>query len=571
MILLPASFKYDLKRNKLTKMSFQIPVSNCTVAIPSLGKLEGFQYANGVQQYCGIPYANLPRRWTRSTLKTSWEGDYHDGTKLGSDCPRPYFEGDDGDDLVPGPPNPSFPEPPKTDELDGLVMNIVLPFPPSERKVPVLVYVHGGSLLYGGANLPIFDAVNLVSQSVEMEMPIVCVNFNYRVGLGGFMASEAILRELQQDGFQGCGNFGFTDQQVAFDWVQRYIESLGGDPDRVTAVGESAGGISISNQLVAAHPPRCHRAVCMSGLSVSIPPWDMKQHEALFQAVCRHFQIDASRPDVLDCLRQIPQQELADATPEIQGVLSGTGNPCLDGWFYQRDPCEIQDPPAWLEALMLGDTYHEGIIFHLNLLKDDFASIRKTLLDHIENENETDEILAEYNIHPGLSHKVLLERVEHMCGDAVFKIPNYATALKSMHLHEQKALFLYHFDQRSRIQNALEGTAYHAHELLYLFQNLKNKMSPEERAMARDFAAAWIKFTCGEAPWTASKGDWKVWGQDSAQAIRSEEEDENVRLYARMRRLLAMGDGKTWKRWLNGVDALVNKRMNMGKGVQVAP
>ncbi|KAL2832729.1 acetylcholinesterase [Aspergillus pseudoustus] len=545
-------------------MSFQAPVSTCRTQIPSLGELKGLQFANGVQQYCGIPYADLVKRWTRSILKTSWKDNRHDGTKLGSDCPSPIVEGDDSNDLVPVPPAPHFSKPP-VDELTGLVMNIVLPFVPKGQQLPVMVYVHGGSLLYGGANLPIFDGVNLVSRSIEMGMPIICINFNYRVGLGGFLASEAIQSELQQDGFGGCGNFGFTDQQVAFEWVQKYIGALGGDPDRVTAVGESAGGISISNQLAAARPARFARAVCMSGLSVSIPPWTVSQHEELFQAVCRYFRIDGSRSDVLDCLRRIPQQELANATPAIQGVLSGTGNPCLDGWFYKSDPREIRETPTWLAALMLGDTYHEGIIFHINLLHDNFASIRQTLREHIQNDNDTDQILREYGIHPDLPHDELLECVEHMCGDAVFKIPNYATALANAPLAERNALFTYHFDQRSRIENSMEGTAYHAHELLYLFRNLENGMNTEERAMANGFAAAWIRFVYGEAAWKAASGVWKIWGPACVQAVKSEEGDEDVRGYKRMQRLLAMGGGETWKRWLLGVDALVNKRVNLGK------
>lgn len=491
----------------------------------------------------------------------------------GTDCLRnncPHPESEEGtDDLVPVPPAAHFAYPPKVDELTGLVMNIVVPPKPitPDKRYPVMVYVHGGSLLYGGANLPIFDAVNLVSQSIEMDTPIVCVNFNYWVGLGGFLASDAIRRELATDGSQGCGNFGFTDQQVAFEWVQKYIDALGGNPENVTAVGESAGGISISNQLAAASPPCFRRAVCMSGLSVSIPPWAMEQHEALFRAVCRYFRINESRSDVLDCLREIPQQELANATPIIQGVLSGTGNPCLDGWFYNEDrnPCEIQTAPSWLEGLMLGDTYHEGIIFRLNILDDNFDSIRQILIEYIGTEGETDQILAEYDITPDLPRSLFIERVEHMCGDAIFKIPNYATALANPHLADKGALFVYHFDQRSRLKNALEGTAYHAHELLYLFQNLTNEMNEGEKAMAREFASAWIMFCNGHAPWIGPKRGWKVWGPESVQAMQTEQQDEYIRSYARMQRMLSMGDGDTWKRWLSGIDALVNKRMNMGK------
>ncbi|KAK1147552.1 hypothetical protein N8T08_000894 [Aspergillus melleus] len=545
-------------------MSFQSPVSTCSTVIPSLGKLDGFKYANGVQQYCGIPYATLPKRWTRSSLKTSWTDSYHDGRKLGNDCPRPIIEGDDADDLVPVPSAPHFPDLPKTEELSGLVMNIVLPHAPGSQRLPVFVYVHGGSLLYGGANLPIFDAVNLVSHSIKIGKPIVCVNFNYRVGLGGFLASEAIRKELHRDGHHGCGNFGFTDQQVAFEWVQRYISSLGGDEEQVTAVGESAGGISISNQMVAAQPPYFRRAVCMSGLSVSIPAWTMEEHERLFRGTCQHFEIDASREDVLSCLRQIPQQELANATSVIQGVPSGTGNPCLDGWFYAQDPCEIREPPDWVEGFMLGDTYHEGVIFHLNLLGDTYDSIRKTLREHIQSDEDTDWILSAYDISADISHEALLSRVEHMCGDAIFKIPNYATALASQGLRSQNAVFGYHFDQRSGLKNAFEGTAYHAHELLYLFGNLDNKLSAEEREMEKEFARAWVLFCYGESPWETLHGKWKVWGPDCSQQLKSEVGDEETRSYSRMQQVLARGDGKTWKRWLSGVDALVNKRVNMG-------
>ncbi|KAF4256246.1 hypothetical protein CNMCM8812_008764 [Aspergillus fumigatus] len=489
-------------------MSFQTPVSKCTTIIPSLGELQGLQYANGVQQFCGISYAELTKRWTRSTLKTVWEGSRHDGTKLGNSCPHSE-SGEDTNDLVPVPPAAHLSYPPEVGELSSLVMNIVIPSKPKNhnQRYPVMVYVHGGSLLYGGANLPIFDAVNLVSQSIKMGTPIICVNFNYRVGVGGFLASKEIQRELREDGFQGCGNFGFTDQQLAFEWVQRYIDALGGDSNNVTAVGESAGGISISNQLAAASPPHFRRAACMSGLSVSIPPWTMEQHEALFEAVCRYFQIDSTRPDVLDHLRQIPQQMLADATPIIQGVLSGTGNPCLDGWLYKSDtdPREIQTAPSWLDALMLGDTYHEGIIFHLNILEDTFQSIRQTLAEYVGAEDETDQILAEYGISLDVPLGLVTKRVEHMCRDA-----------------------------RSRLKNALQGTAYHAHELLYLFQNLTNEMDEREKVMAQDFAAAWSMFCNGQAPWTGGRREWKIWGPESIQAVPTEEQDEETRSYTRI-------------------------------------
>ncbi|KAF3386862.1 Para-nitrobenzyl esterase [Penicillium rolfsii] len=552
-------------------MSFQPPISKCRATIPGLGTVDGLQYANGVQQFCGIPYANLPKRWTRSTLKTSWSDEYHDGTKLGNDCPMPSLvDGDNSSDLVPVPPAAHLPWPPPVDELSALVMNIVIPraFDTTSKLLPVFVYVHGGSLLYGGANLPIFDAVNLVSRSIEIGLPIICVNFNYRIGIGGFLAGDAIARELQQDGYAGSGNFGFTDQKVAFDWVRRYIQYLGGDAERVTAVGESAGGISISNQLQAAQPPIFHQAVCMSGLSAAIPPWTMQQHDIFFAAVCRHFNIDPTAPNVLDQLRAIPQQDLADATPEIQGVPAGTGNPCLDGWFYlpEADPQGVTAPPSWLKDYMFGDVYHEGIIFHVNLLEDQYDSIRRVLNAHIEDESLTDQILEAYEITADLPQPELLEKVEHMCGDFIFKIPNYALVKECTKygLPKGRAPFLYHFDQRSRLPNTLEGTAYHAYELLYLFGNLTGEMNDDEQQMSREFSAAWIKFANGLEPWTVNdQTSWMVWGPNSKVELKTETEDQDARDYTRMNKILHLDERKVWRKALAGIDSLVNRRWKL--------
>ncbi|KAJ6082517.1 hypothetical protein N7499_007391 [Penicillium canescens] len=547
-------------------MSFRPPTSKCNVSIPGLGTVEGLQFANGVQQFCGIPYAHLSKRWTRSILKTTWENGHHDGTKLGNDCPSPIIEGDDADDLIPVPLAAHFPALQTVDELSGLVMNIVVPHAPrpNDKLLPVFVYVHGGSLLYGGANLPIFDAVNLVSHSITVGLPIICVNFNYRVGIGGFLAGQTIARELKHDGYAGSGNFGFTDQQVAFDWVQKYIGLLGGDIHNVTAVGESAGGISISNQLLAARPPVFHRAVCMSGLSPAIPAFTMEQHDRFFEDVCRHFQIDPAGLDALDHLRAIPQQDLANATPSIQGVPSGTGNPCLDDWFYRPgfDPRQIHTPPPWLKGYMIGDTYHEGVIFHINLVEESYASIRHVMTTHFKDDSYTDEILSAYGITEGLAHETLLERLEHMCGDAIFKVPNYVLGQECLRQRVvEENLFLYHFDQRSRIKNLFEGTAYHAHELLYLFGNLNNEMSEGESVMAREFAAAWIRFANGVEPWIAQGGrKWMIWGPHSRMGVKSEVEDEDIRQYTRMERVLRLGDGEVWMQWVAAVDALVNRR-----------
>jgi carboxylesterase type B len=145
--------------------------------------------------------------------------------------PRPHVAGHDSspfNPFIPVPPNPAFTSTPRVDERTALNLNIVIPHHPilEGRKFPVMAWIHGGSLLFGSANYSIYDGVNLVSQSIAIGSPIVMVSFNYRLGLGYSLASSNVAEELKEDGFAGNGNFGFTDQKVAMNWIQKYISQF---------------------------------------------------------------------------------------------------------------------------------------------------------------------------------------------------------------------------------------------------------------------------------------------------------------------------------------------------------
>lgn len=441
-------------------------------------------------------------------------------------------------------------------------MNVVVPQHPrlEGEKFPVLAWIHGGSLLFGSANYGIYDAVNLVSHSVEIGWPVVVASFNYRLGLGGFLASAKIGEELKAEGFEGNGNFGFTDQKVAMDWIQTYISELGGDPNSVTVFGQSAGGVSIGHQMAANNPMKFDRAICMSGLGSTLSPLDLDEHEALFDATCRYFSIDPHAPDALDQLRKVPEQEMANADHIIQGVPSGTGNPCNDGWFYAFDP-QLQsktEAPSWLQSFMIGDVHDEGVIFTMNVMNETYETVRQTLLESIQNEVYVDRILFEYGITRNTSGPTLVDKVCTMGGEAVFKIQNYLTANVNKRLRQEKAIFKYHFDQRSRLNNALNGLAYHGFDVVYLFGNLNNQLNARERAMRREMASAWFKFAWGQEPWRTEF--WKVWGPDSLGRLETEEEDEHVRAYSRFKHLLLWGSDGLWEKYLVGLDRLLMKR-----------
>jgi carboxylesterase type B len=477
--------------------------------------------------------------------------------------PRPQTPGYNTTNIfIPVPPNPNFPRHPEVDEKTALVMNVVVPQHPrlEGEKFPVLAWIHGGSLLFGSANYGIYDAVNLVSHSVEIGWPVVVASFNYRLGLGGFLASAKIGEELKAEGFEGNGNFGFTDQKVAMDWIQTYISEFGGDPNSVTVFGQSAGGVSIGHQMAANNPMKFDRAICMSGLGSTLSPLDLDEHEALFDATCRYFSIDPHAPDALDQLRKVPEQEMANADHIIQGVPSGNGNPCNDGWFYAFDP-QLQsktEAPSWLQSFMIGDVHDEGVIFTMNVMNETYETVRQTLLESIQNDVYVDRILFEYGITRNTSGPTLVEKVCTIGGEAVFKIQNYLTANVNKRLRQEKAIFKYHFDQRSRLNNALNGPAYHGFDVVYIFGNLNNQLNARERAIRREMASAWVKFAWGQEPWRTEF--WKVWGPDSLGRLETEEEDEHVRSYSRFKHLLLWGSDGLWEKYLVGLDRLLMKR-----------
>ena len=173
--------------------------------------------------FAGIPYAAPPvgaLRWQPPAPVPGWTG-LRDATRAGPRCVQ------DVDSDV---------DQRETSE-DCLTLNVWTP-PPSGEARPVLVWIHGGGFVNGSGD--IYNARRLTRRG-----DIVVVTINYRLGALGFLAHPAL-------GPTGdVGNYGLADQQAALRWVRDNIAGFGGDPDKVTIAGESAGGMSVCDHLVA--------------------------------------------------------------------------------------------------------------------------------------------------------------------------------------------------------------------------------------------------------------------------------------------------------------------------------
>lgn len=117
--------------------------------------------------------------------------------------------------------------------------------PENASNLPVYVWIHGGSFISGSGAL--FNPNLFIATSVIHSVPIIVVTINYRLGLLGFLADNALYNERSgNNGASTTGNYGILDQLMALDWIRKNIRNFGGDPEQITVGGESAGGISIT-------------------------------------------------------------------------------------------------------------------------------------------------------------------------------------------------------------------------------------------------------------------------------------------------------------------------------------
>ncbi len=184
------------------------------------GKVKGAT-EEGISSFLGIPYAAPPlgdNRWRAPQPVVSWKGT-RDALTFGDDCSQIIF-----------PPN-ILPGVQTTPSEDCLYLNVWKPADAKPKdKLAVMVWVHGGGFVNGGGSFPVYSGVNFARDGV------VFVSLNYRLNRFGFFAHPGLVDE-------GYGsNFGFLDQIAALKWVRDNIAAFGGDPERVTIFGESAGG-----------------------------------------------------------------------------------------------------------------------------------------------------------------------------------------------------------------------------------------------------------------------------------------------------------------------------------------
>ena len=267
--------------------------------------------------YNGVPYAAPPMgdlRWRAPQPPIPWQG-VRKADTFGSACPQ------------------TRPRPGEAISEDCLFLNIWTGAPSASERRPVMVWFHGGRFIFGSGAEPRFDGEGLARKGV------VVVTMNYRLGVFGFLATPELSRE---SGHNASGNWGLLDQIACLQWVRKNIGEFGGDPDRVTIFGQSAGGGSV---LLLGSSPLAkglyQRAICESGarfpndpdlryLSVSWRPLETAE-----AAGTRYAEAHGARS--LEELRGLSWDQLKDQNNVNDESVGGNRppplfRPAVDGW-----------------------------------------------------------------------------------------------------------------------------------------------------------------------------------------------------------------------------------------------
>ncbi len=283
----------------------------------------------GTAAYLGIRYATAGR-WEYPTPVTHWEGIY-DATQYGACCyqARSFYDEEQNKKRY-----FYYNEFRKGERYtyseDCLFLNIFTPADAKEGdQLPVLIYIHGGSFTGGCGHEKHLDG------PIWPTKGVIGVTINYRLGPMGFVC----LPELKEEAGV-TGNYGLYDQLCAIKWVKAHIAAFGGDPDRITIMGQSAGAMSVQQHCLSPLSRGLFQGAVMcsgGGVSRILSAAPAEKHYPFWQTAMKN-----AGCETLADFRAISPERLFEAWNQTKKELHTPGSfPCMDGKLVVGTSSEI--------------------------------------------------------------------------------------------------------------------------------------------------------------------------------------------------------------------------------------
>jgi para-nitrobenzyl esterase len=444
----------------------------------------------GVNVFRGIPYALPPvgaARWKAPVTMPRWSGT-REATKFGAACyqPKPRAASIYAD------------EPAEMSE-DCLFLNVWAPR--NARRMPVFVWIHGGSLTGGASSETMYDGKTLA------ERGVVVVSMNYRLGILGYLAHPGLSAESPQG---ISGNYGLLDQIEALRWVKRNIAAFGGDPAKVTIAGESAGALSVMYLMTSPEARGLFsKAIAQSAYMISTPQLKEARFGEYAAEAIGTYVADKLGAKSLAELRAMDAEKLTADMGKAGYIPFGT----IDGRVLPAQLVDVFDrgeqaPVPILTGFNIGEI--RSLRFLIAPVPADAATYEKEIRNRYGD--LADRFLELYPA-TALEESMLAITRDAMYGWTAERLVKKQTALG-------QAGFLYLWDHGYPAADSANLHGFHASELPYVF-GTANQMPPfwpkvpdtaAESALSDAVIDYWTSFAKTGEPKANGQPAWPAYG-----------------------------------------------------------
>ena len=392
---------------------------------------------------------------------------------------------------------------------DCLYLNVWTAAEPRTKGKTVMVFIHGGSYGWGGTADPLYNGENLVRAHPE----VVLITIAYRVGLMGFADFSAV------PGGEVCPdapNLGLWDQMEALRWIRRNAAAFGGDPEKITIFGESAGGGSVSLLPFIPEAKGLFRRVIAESGSVAL---------TYSKEECRDFTrrvLKAAGAESMQDLLRLSEAELMKVNEKVNFY---NNFPQRDGVLIPEDPYAPYNEGRTADIDMLIGTNADEANYWINEVGG-FIPFRMGVPIQYENVLHLLKPEDRKRAHRYMKMKTgySLWKIAGFFTEVMFRLP----AIRQAEAHSRHGgkVFMYCWEKRSHLPHL---RACHAVELSYVFGNVSETIytgKPADPALSRQVQDQWVRFASAgdpgtpELPWPAYEPEnrWTMMLREHSQA-----------------------------------------------------